>query len=149
MEEEDGQGGVEGDVHNNVQPELEGSYLVEWWNPNDIFPMGMAYEVGPIDATGEDEEAVQNPESQPHERRSLSCKIMGPITVGFSDPLRSSRKTSSKYCFGRGVSYEGVVRYPADQRPQCLRKPTRRHAERTTLVYGLWWVVEQGFELEW
>lgn len=51
---------------------MEGSYLSEWWNPNDIFPMGMAYEVGPIDATGEDEEAVQNPESQPHERRALS-----------------------------------------------------------------------------
>jgi hypothetical protein len=71
LEEEEGKGGVEGDVHNNVQPELKRSYLIEWWNPNDIFPMGMGYEDGPIDAAGEDEEAVQNPESQPHDRRAF------------------------------------------------------------------------------
>lgn len=72
LEEEEGERGVQGDVHENVEPELERSYLSEWRNPNDIFPMGMAYEVGPVDATGEDEETVQNPESQPHERRALS-----------------------------------------------------------------------------
>lgn len=115
LEEEEGKGGVEGDVHNNVQPELKRSYLIERWNPNDIFPMRMGYEDGPVDATGEDEEAVQNPESQPHKRRAFPQKVARHITVGFRDPLRSFRKTSSKYCLCRCASYERVIRCPADK----------------------------------
>ena len=95
----------------------------------------MAYEVGPVDATGEDEEAVQNPERQPHDRKAPSCNNVRDITLGFRDPLRSSRKTSSKYWLCHRAPKRELS---AGGRKICLEIRPEAKAGRATLSEGLW-----------